>query len=228
MLKRVSYKYILFFLLFTSLSGFAQNIFPEGEDAFEPDSLYAIRNAVKVNPIQVLFGVYGLSYERIIKNGYSLEVGLGITRRNYAAGWFDYSLDNLGKNVDIETGYAISISARKYFQSKEELQGPYLSAGISITKYKTDYLVIDSLGDLSDYSFPDVRTTTSLSVIFGYQALAQRSNVFADFYIGAALRYKDFDIVKSDYIHDPSAYYVSKEYSYAFGVEVGVKIGFGF
>ena len=228
MLKRVSYKYILIFLLFTSLGGFAQNIFPEGEDAFEPDSIYAVRNAIKVDPIQVVFGVYGFNYERIIKNGYSVEVGLGITRRNYASGWFDYSLDNLGKNVDIETGYAISIAVRKYFQSKEELEGPYLSAGISIKNYKTDYLVIDSLGDLTDYSFPDVRTTTSFSVIFGYQALAQRSNVFADFYIGAALRYKDFDIVTSYYIHDPSAYYVSKEYSYAFGVEVGVKIGFGF
>lgn len=228
MLKRVSYKYILIFLLFASLDGIAQNLFPEGEDAFEPDSLYAVRNAVKVDPIQIVFGVYGLNYERIIKNGYSLEAGLGITRRNYAAGWFDYSLDNLGKNVDIETGYAFSLAVRKYFQSEEELKGPYLSAGISIKNYKTDYLVIDSVGDLTDYSFPDVRTTTSFSVIFGYQALSQRSNIFADFYIGAALRYKDFDIVKSNYINEPSAYYVSKEYSYAFGVEVGVKIGFGF
>jgi len=227
-LNRVSYKYILFFLLFASFGGFAQNIFPEGEDAFEPDSLYAVRNAVKVDPIQIVFGIYGISYERIIKNGYSVEVGFGITRRNYAVGWFDYSLDNLGKNVDVETGAAFSVAFRKYLHNTEELQGSYLSAGVSIANYKTDYLVVDSLGDLTDYSFPDVRTLTSFSVIFGYQALAQRSNVFADFYIGAALRYQDFDIVTSVDIHDPSAYHIVKKEAYVLGIEVGVKIGFGF
>lgn len=228
MSKPVSYKYIVFFLLFTSLSSFGQNYQEEGEDAFEPDSLFAVRNAVKIDPLQFVFGDFSIYYERIFKSRYSAELGIGFTRRNYAAGWFDYSLDNLGENVDIETGYSIALSLRRYFKDTGELNGLYLALGFSARLYKTDYFVIDSAGTLTDISFNDNRQFTSGSVIIGYQALSIRSNIFVDGYLGLAVVNKDFDTVTSSDINDPSAYYIGQKKSYELGLEVGVKIGFGF
>ena len=226
--KRKSYKYILFFLLFTSIGASAQNFPGESEDAYEADSLLAVRNAVKIDPLQVVFGDFSIYYERILKKGFSLEAGIGFTRRNYAVGWFDYSLDDLGKNVDIKTGYALSLSVRKYFQDSGELYGAYIGVGASLKNYKTDYYVIDSTATLSDVSFQDRRLITTVIAVFGYQALPVSSNVFADFYLGLAVRFKDMDIVESSNLYDESAYKINPTTETALGIVVGVKIGFGF
>lgn len=228
MSKPVSYKYIVFFLLFASLNSFGQINQEESEDAFWPDSLYAVRNAVKIDPLQVIFGDFSIFYERIIKSGYSAEIGVGLTRRNYAIGWFDYSLDNLGENVDIETGYSLSISARRYFRDSDELNGPYLALGFSARSYNTNYAVIDSAGTLTDFSFKDRRLLKSGSLIVGYQALTTRSNIFVDAYIGLAVVNKDFDVVKSADINDPEQYAIEEKNEFALGLEIGLKIGFGF
>lgn len=222
------YKYILFFLLFISQNCFGQDLLFDGEDAFEPDSLYAVRNAVKIDPLRVVFGVYSLQYERILKNGFSLEAEAGITRRNYTAGWFDYSLDDFGKNVEIRTGYAFALSGRKYFEPSEELKGSYLSLGLSLREYKTNFKVIDNNGSLTGYSFLEGRNIFSTSVIYGYQALAMGSNVFADFYSGVSWRYKNLHILKTSSIHSPEAYFISDEIKHTVGFEIGVKLGFGF
>lgn len=221
-------KGILFFLILISGAAFGQNYSAQPPDAYRSDSLFAVRNAVKIDPIQIVFGDYRLSYERIINGGFSIEVSGGITRRNYASGWFDYSLDNLGKNVDIKTGYAFSVAFRKYLYKSDELYGPYLSLGIDVKNYKTDYTVIDSAGALTDAVFEDRRMATSYFFNIGYQALPAKSNVFTDFYIGVSLRHKDYAIVQSDNIYDASAYSISKEDTYGLGVQVGVKVGFGF
>lgn len=222
------YKYILFFLFFAPAACFGQNIFNEGEDAYEPDSLYAVRNAIKIDPLQAIFGVYGLEYERILSQGYSIETRMGITRRNYAAGWFDYSLDDLGKNVEIKTGFAFALGVRRYFKPSDELNGSYLSLNASVRKYKTQFLVIDNTGILTGDTFAEERKYTSLALIYGYQALALWSNVFADFYTGISWRYKDFAIAKSEFIHDPSFYRILNISQHTVGFEIGVKLGFGF
>jgi len=226
--KSASYKYILFFLLFTSIGASAQNIPQGGEDAYEPDSLIAVRNAVKIDPLQVVFGDFSVYYERILKKGFSLEAGIGFTRRNYAAGWFDYSLDNSGKNVDIKTGYSFALSARKYLEDSGELNGAYIGLGVSLKDYRTDYYVIDSAATLSDDYFPDRRRITTVSAIFGYQALPVSSNIFADFYLGVAVRFKDMDIVESTNLFDASAFSINHTTEQTLGVVVGVKLGFGF
>ena len=207
---------------------FGQNNISNSEDAYQPDSLFAVRNALKIDPLQFIFGDYSLDYERILNGPYSLELGLGFTRRNYAAGWFDYSLDNLGRNVKIKSGYVISLSARRYFENSGELYGAYLAANASVRMYTTDYNVIDSTGALTDFSFRDKRKITSYAFIFGYQALPASSNVFADFYLGISLRNKDFSIVKSEEINNASSYFIEHKNTYVFGLEVGVKLGFGF
>jgi len=200
---------------------------PESELPIQ-DTLIAVRNAVKVDPVQVIFGDFRIYYERLISNHYSFEVGLGFTRRNYAAGWFDYELDNLGDNVNIETGYSVSLAFRRYFQDYEELHGLYLSAAGNYRLYSKEITPIDTTGSPAGMDFRDERYTLSLIFNIGYQALPLTSNVFADFYTGPAIRFKNYDIVKTTSTNDPDAYYVENLEEVVLGWEVGIRIGFGF
>ncbi len=228
MTKPKVHKCIFFCLIFISSSAFSQINPAYQVDAYEPDSLYAVRNALKIDPIQIVFGDFRLYYERIINGGFSAELSGGITRRNYAAGWFDYTLDNLGKNVDVETGMVFGITIRKYFKESQELMGPYVSAGVDFKKYKTNYSVIDSLGAITDYTFKDERQSIWYMVNFGFQALPLQSNIFADFYVGISLVHQNYDIVRAGDIYDANTYFVNEKNEYGIGFQLGVKIGVGF
>lgn len=192
------------------------------------DTVYTVRNAIKIDPVQIIFGDYRLYYEHILSNHYSVEVGFGFTRRNYAAGWFDYELDNLGRNVDIKTGYSASLSFRRYFQDYEELYGLYLAAAGNYRLHAKEISVVDTTGNLAGDSFRDERHTFSLIFKIGYQALPLTSNVFADFYTGPAIRFKNYDIVKTLSVNNPGSYYIDNLNEVSFGWEVGIRIGFGF
>jgi hypothetical protein len=222
------YKYILFFLTILSLSSFGQTQEAEEPEFYIQDSIYTIRNAIKVDPVQIIYGDYRLYYEHILSGRYSVEIGVGFTRRNYAAGWFDYELDNLGSNVDIQTGPSLSLSFRRYFEDYDELGGAYLAAGANYRRHKKEFGVIDTAGVLTDYSFTDDRQTISTIFKFGYQALALNSNIFADIYTGPAIRFKNYDIVRTTSINDPLAYTIENLNEVVFGWELGVRIGFGF
>jgi hypothetical protein len=195
---------------------------------YSQDSIFAVRNAIKVDPVQIVFGDFRLYYERILTNHFSVELGAGITRRNYASNWFDDDLDNLGENVDIKTGYSFSLSIRRYFHETEELDGVYLALGINHREHVKDFNVIDTTGTLTGDSFRDQRRTTSVIFKLGYQALPLSSNVFADFFTGPAIRFKEYDIVQTLDINDPRAYSIQPLSEVTFGWEVGVRVGFGF
>jgi hypothetical protein len=68
----------------------------------------------------------------------------------------------------------------------------------------------------------------SLILKIGYQALPLTSNVFADFYTGPAVRFKNYDIVKTASVNDPAAYSIDNLNEVSLGWEVGIRIGFGF
>lgn len=220
------YKYISFVLFFVPQLIIGQDL--EFEDAYEPDSIYAVRNALKIDPVQIVVGEYELIYERILSNHWSVEAGLGITRRNYLADRRDYTLDDLGQNVSIETGYSFTLSIRNYFWDSPELIGPYVELGGNIRQYDLNYAVIDSSGSLTGDEFPDTRKFTSGYVNFGFQALPLNSNIFADFYLGVALRYADLRIIRAEDIHDPATYFYQNKEEWRWGFNVGVKIGVGF
>jgi len=222
------YKYIFLWMVFLPGVLFAQNSpYPE-EDAYEADSLYAVRNAFKIDPVQIIFGDFQVYFEKMITSHWSVEVGFGPTRRNFSASWFDYELDNFGENVDVKTRYAASAAVRYYFWDVEELAGPYLSLAFSHKRFDKAYAVVDTSGALSGDVFDDSRQYTSAMVFAGYQALGRSGNIFADFYVGLGIRQRTFDIVRSTDIYDPMAYSIDRENSFAPGVQVGVKIGFGF
>ena len=219
-------KYISFVLFFIPHLTIGQEL--EFEDAYEADSVYAVRNAIKVDPIQILVGEYELIYERILSNHWSVEAGLGITRRNYLGDPRDYSLDDLGQNVSIETGYSFTLSFRNYFRESPELIGPYLEVGGNIRQYDLTYAVIDTSGALTGDEFPDSRKFTSGYLNFGFQALPMNSNIFADFYVGVAIRYADLRIIRAEDIHDPATYFYENTQEWRWGFNIGVKIGVGF
>lgn len=214
--------------MFISSNTFGQNHETEDQGYYSLDSIYSIRNAIKVDPVQIIFGDYRLYYEHILTGRYSVEVGVGFTRRNYASGWFDYELDNFGRNVDIKTGPSLSLAFRRYFQDYEELGGMYLALGVNYRKYSKDFGVIDTAGALTDVSFADEREMISVIFKLGYQALPLTSNVFVDFYTGPAIRFKNYDIVRTTSINNPEAYFVENLDEIALGWEVGIRIGFGF
>lgn len=228
MTKPKVHKCIFFFLIFISTSAFSQINPAYQVDAYEPDSLFAVRNALKIDPIQIVFGDFRLYYERIINGGFSAELSGGITRRNYGSSWFEYTLDNLGRNVDVETGYVFGITLRKYLKESQELIGPYVSAGVEFKEYRTTYFVIDTTGTLTDYSFQDTRQSTWYMLNFGYQALPLQSNIFADFYVGISLVQKDYDIVSASDIYDYNTYFINEKNEFGIGFQFGVKIGVGF
>jgi hypothetical protein len=225
------YKYTLFTSLILSITANAQTAgqLPE-EDAYEgTDTLYAVVNAVKFDPVQVFFGDFQFYFEKMIANRMSVELGFGPTRRNYAASLFDDELDAYGRNVDIKTRYAATLGVRRYFADTGELYGSYLSLAMVYRQYEKEYQVIDQNDEIvPGYSFTDRREYASALVVYGYQALSARSNVFADFYIGIGLRYKSLQIVDTYDVHDPNAYSISNESGFGPAVQVGAKIGFGF
>lgn len=223
-----SYKYILFLLIPISFIANGQESDDELPDFYIQDSVYTVRNAFKIDPVQIIFGDFRLYYERFISNHYSVEIGSGVTRRNYASGWFDDDLDNLGANIDIKTGPTFSLAFRRYFRDSEELDGAYISLGVNYRWHIKDINVIDSVGALSGLTLRDRRQSTSVLAKFGFQILPISSNVFADFFTGPAIRFKNYDIVQTTAVNDPLAYYIEAVNEVSFGWELGVKIGFGF
>jgi hypothetical protein len=128
----------------------------------------------------------------------------------------------------VKTRFAASLAGRYYFQGEEELYGPYVALGVSYVRHDKTYNVLDSSGVATGASFADSRRYTSALITAGYQALGASSNIFVDIYLGLALRYRDFQVVRSDAINDPASYAISHETSFVGGLEIGAKIGFGF
>jgi hypothetical protein len=201
----------------------------EMQDTYvEPDSMYAVQRAVKIDPLQVFFGDLQLYYEHMVGEKWSIELGLGPTRRNFTASIFQYELDDFGSNVDVKTRYAMSLGIKRYFWDTGELYGPYLEAAVMHRRHDKTYNVIDLNGQLTERFFDDSRRYTSLMLIAGFQAIPLQSNLFCDFYLGAGLRYRDFEVVRSTGINEPELYTVSHEQTWVGALQFGVKVGYGF
>ncbi len=224
-------KYTLFAALMCTLTANAQNTRADSiyDPLSEPDTLYAIVNAVKFDPVQVFFGDFQFYFEKMIAPKASIEVGFGPTRRNYASSWFEDELDSYGRNVSIRTRYAATLSGRRYFQDTGELYGGYVGLSLVYREYVKLYQVIDTNDVLvAGYEFTDSRKYASAMVTVGFQALSLSSNIFADFYVAAGARYKSLHIVDTDNVNVPESYFIREETGFEAAFQAGVRIGFGF
>lgn len=219
-------KYSIAFALLLPLVTQAQ--YDEEEAYGYPDTLIAVTNAVKFDPVQILHGDFRFYYERMIGKRWSAEASFGPTRRNYTASIFQYELDDLGANVNIQTRYAAGLSVRRYFWETDELYGLYLAGAVVHRLHEKSHSVIGTDGDLTGDVFEDSRRYTDFVLMVGYQALTLGSNIFFDFYAGAGARYRDFDVLRSSDLNDPGAYAVTSEQSWIGTFVVGVKLGVGF
>lgn len=193
------------------------------------DTLYAVTNALKFDPVQIVFGDFQVYFEKMIGSRFSVEVGAGPTRRNFAASWWDDELDALGRNVGVRTRYAATLAGRLYLRESGELHGPYVAMMAAHRRHDKVIEVIDENGVLvPGVQFTDVRRFTSLMLAGGFQALSMRSNVFADFYLAGGVRYKSLREVATADIHDPAAHRIDRLRTWVPVFQPGVRIGYGF
>jgi hypothetical protein len=210
------------------ISGSHAQIIGTELDAYEStDSLYAVRNAFKIDPLQIIVGDLPFLYERFISKNLSIELGCGFTRRNFLSPFFEYDLDNLSRNVKIKSQPSYKIALRYYFDSNEELDGFYIAAEYNYRTHKKNFFELDTLGNTNGKIFVDKRIYNDAKLILGRQILSSSSNLVIDYYLGLGYRKKELHEVHQLQGQNQIFYYERKERE-NFAFFIGVKLGFGF
>jgi hypothetical protein len=199
--------------------------------AAEFDTVNVMKNVFKVNPLLFFRGEVPLYYERALSPNLSLEVGVGVTLRNYLGLSFSGDdADDFGAGTEIIPSLSYRMAVRFYLEGDLEPQGWYIQPEFAHLRYAKDILISDSTGGLTEERLRDDRIYNDVRLLFGYQSLSYSSNWVLDYYCGFAFRARDMQVVTETV--DP----VTREYSY--GVEqrndfvpalfLGLKVGIGF
>ena len=174
------------------------------------------KNIVKIAPLSFISGYIPLYFEREITPFFSLQLGAGITTRNYLKEWannFDFSdnenvkntwstpgnegndnyySSNDFKNRQSALGYYFSIQPRIYFEN-EGMDGSFI--GISYDRFRynsSSYKIINgSFGTdgnpvFSSSTFKEYENVSDVSAIFGTQSLYD--HIAIEYSAGIALR----------------------------------------
>lgn len=149
-----------------------------------PDSLLEVHNGLKVDPLQIFRGEILVFYERRITDRVSLEVGLGLTRRNWAYALFAVDADDLRRNITVRTGPSARLGVRFYLKDSPELDGMYIMPQLAYKVYEKEFAELDSAGELNGVDHIDRREIGEVNLCFGYQHLSFNSNFFYDIYFG--------------------------------------------
>jgi hypothetical protein len=194
------------------------------------DTVDVVKNVIKANPLLFFRGEIPLFYERAISPNVSLEVGLGVTLRNYIALSFAADdADDFGAGTEIIANPSYHLAARFYFIHDLEPQGLYLQPGYSHLVYSKDILVRRSDGTFSDTKYRDERTFNDLRLMLGYQSLSTRSNWLFDVYGGVALRDRRMLVVREelDLATDEYTYSVEERKDRVPAFFLGIRVGVG-
>lgn len=194
-------------------------------------------NIIKIAPLSFLSGSIPFYYERSINDFLSVQVGAGVTTRNYLKEWINngefgksdenqdeikwnganqYN-DNMNPANDFTNrkssiGYTVSVEPRIYFDN-EGIGGSFVSIGYSLSKYKTSSRQIQTgISDLMFLNtyFPEYESISDVSVNFGSQVLNDRISV--EYTIGIALRNKKGE--RYAYTYDSNSKYIDGLASY--------------
>jgi hypothetical protein len=123
-----------------------------GSSSYQKKKAAGESNVVKIAPLGLLTGTFPIYYERSITEFLSIQVGGGVTHRNYLRGLFqaeegpDYTYTGIDENSDQaegiylfekrvpKLGYMASIQPRLYLES-EGIEGAFFGFSFDLYKY---------------------------------------------------------------------------------------------
>lgn len=197
------------------------------------DTVNCVKNVFKINPLLFFRGEIPLYYERALTARLSLEVGIGVTYRNYLAlSIAGDDADDYGRGVEIQAKPSFHIGGRYYHQIDIEPQGWYTQLEFAHVEYSKRILHKDSLGRFPEdpESSDDVRTYNDLRLYMGYQLFSSSSNWMADIYGGVALRSRNsVKVIETlDLVNDQYTYVIEETDDTVPAFFLGFKVGLGF
>ena len=173
------------------------------------------QNIIKIAPLAFISGYVPLYYEREINPFLSLQVGAGITTRNYLNEWannLEFSKNVTAKNTwtvpgnegnenyydgnnfdnrTASTGYYFSFQPRIFFEN-EGLDGAFI--GISYDRFRynsSSFKIVNGASGqdgplFSNEQFKEYENISDISAVFGTQALYD--HIAVEYSVGLALR----------------------------------------
>lgn len=195
------------------------------------DTVKCVKNVLKLNPLLFFRGEIPLYYERALTSRLSLEVGLGVTLRNYMAMTFaGDDVDDFGAGIEILARPSYRMGARWYHTIDLEPQGWYTQVEFVHLTYAKDVRMKGPNGVFTEQKLRDERTYNDIRLLTGYQMLAASSNWMFDLYGGLAYRARHSLIVHEtrDLSTDNYVYEVVEQNDPTLGLFLGVKVGMGF
>lgn len=228
------------FLLFISLA-FAPCVIAQGDKpkvvlykdrlAAEFDTVKVMKNVIKANPLLFFRGEMPLYYERALSPNLSIELGVGLTLRNYLAlSLVGDDADDFGAGTEIIPSLSLKAGIRFYLEADLEPQGWYIQPEFGQITYAKDIRISDPAGGFTEERLRDRRTFNDIRLLGGYQLLSYSNNWVLDFYAGFALRVRD-QLVVSETL-DPSTrtftYSQEQRNDMVPAVFLGFKVGLGF
>lgn|GEM_PF-509429 len=200
------------------------------------DTVDCVKNVFKINPLLFFRGEIPLYYERALTPNLSLELGLGVTMRDYIASSLGSNdADDYGAGTEIIPNLSFHMAARFYFGDDLEPQGFYVQPEFAHLVYSKDIREKAPNGELTDVRNLDERTFNDLRVLAGFQMLSSSSNWLVDVYGGLGLRSRNMVIVNEDHdfttdpaVSNPYTYTITETTDNVPALFLGVKLGLGF
>ncbi|MEZ4807379.1 MAG: hypothetical protein R2815_07875 [Flavobacteriales bacterium] len=197
------------------------------------DTVDCVKNVFKINPLLFFRGEIPLYYERALTPRLSLEVGVGVTLRNYLAlSLVGDDADDFGAGTEIIPNPSFHIAARYYHITDLEPQGWYTQVEFAHLMYTKDIRMKGPTGEFTEGKLRDERTYNDIRLLLGHQMLSASSNWLFDLYGGVAFRSRHSEKVNETLLAGSSprvyTYSITEEDDSVPALFLGVKLGLGF
>lgn len=195
------------------------------------DTVDVVKNVIKANPLLFFRGEIPIYFEHALSHKLSLEVGLGVTLRDYMTLTFSGDdADDFGAGTKIVPQLSYHIAARFYLGEDLEPQGWYLQPEFAHLDYVKDIRGQAPDGTFTDDTYRDQRTFDDLRLLAGYQMLSWTSNWLFDVYGGVGYRSRNLNKVEEriDLTSGIYTYTLTETTDRVPVIFLGLKVGVGF
>ncbi|CDF79395.1 conserved hypothetical protein (DUF3575) [Formosa agariphila KMM 3901] len=131
------------------------------------------KNEVSLEVLQLINGLYQLSYERYIWNNFTANLGVGYKGKEGLVKFSGLDGDHIKTDEIFYTGFQIIPEIRYYLKStaRKPLSGFYFGAYLKYSNYNSDLngTYIDRTNTSYDVEFDMGTTITSVGLMFGYK-----------------------------------------------------------